>query len=135
MVSVAHEDSSVQDLTAGNPAIARQTIPARHRLHAPPLARIAVQMPPSIGTPELDHAPDTFAFTVEGDVTVASYDDTTRTVGTYEGETMALAPTASESNVTTWQDSTSNIHYRCDQTGNCTLVKGGQVALNTKRTK
>lgn len=135
MVNVAHEHRSVHNLTAGKRHFARRRIHARHRVHAPLLARIAVQMPPGIGAPELEHAADTFAFTVEGDVTVANYDDLTRTIDTYEGETMALAPTASESSVITWQDSPSNIHYRCDQTGNCTLVKGGQFALNSKRTK
>jgi hypothetical protein len=96
---------------------------------------MAVQAPPGIGVPEPDHAADTFAFTVEGDVTVANYDDVTKTIDTYEGETIALAPTASQSSVITWQNYTSNVHYRCDQTGNCTLVKGGQVSLNSTRTK
>ncbi|HUD13435.1 MAG TPA: hypothetical protein VMQ56_07250 [Terracidiphilus sp.] len=134
-LTVAHENLSGEELTAEKPHFAPRTIHARDNLHAPLLARIPVQMPPGIGAPELEHAAHTFAFTVEGDVTVANYDDVTKTIETYEGETIALAPTTSESSVITWQNYTSNVHYRCDQTGNCTLVKGGQVSLNSTRTK
>jgi hypothetical protein len=134
-VTVVHENLSGEELTAEKPHFARRTTHAGDSLHAPLLGRIPVQMPPGIAAPELEHAADTFAFTVEGDVTVANYDDVTKTIDTYEGETIALAPTASDSSVITWQNFTSNVHYKCDQTGNCTLVKGGQVSLNSTRTK
>jgi hypothetical protein len=136
-VTVAHDNLSGEELTAEKPHFARRTIHASDSLHAPLLARIPVQTHPGIGTPEVEHAADTFAFTVEGDVTVANDDDVTKTIDTYEGETIALAPTAtaSQSSVITWQNYTSNVHYRCDQTGNCTLVKGGQVSINSMRTK
>lgn len=75
------------------------------------------------------------AFTVQGDVTVASYDATAGIIETYEGETFALDKTQSASGALPWDDYVPNIHYRCDQFGNCTLNRGGQMVIKAKRTR
>jgi hypothetical protein len=75
------------------------------------------------------------AFTVHGEVTVSSYDSTAGIIETYEGETFALDQTQSTSGTVPWDDYVPNIHYQCDQFGNCTLNRGGGVVLNAKRTR
>jgi hypothetical protein len=69
-----------------------------------------------------------FFLGIQGDATVANYDATSGTIQTYEGETYILAKAASESNAISWQDYPINVHYRCDETGNCTLFHGGASA-------
>jgi hypothetical protein len=69
-----------------------------------------------------------FIVAIQGDNTVANYDAATGTIQTYEGETYVLAQAASEGNGVQWQNYPINIHYRCDNEGNCTLSHGGASA-------
>jgi hypothetical protein len=70
-----------------------------------------------------------FVIGIQGDNTVAYYDAATGTVQTYEGETYVLAQAASEGSGVQWQNYPFNIHYRCDNEGNCTLSHGGASAI------
>jgi hypothetical protein len=69
---------------------------------------------------------------IEGEVTVASYDVADGKIQTYEGDSFILAK--NESNAIPWQDYPFNVHYRCDESGNCTLVRGGATE-NAKLTR
>jgi hypothetical protein len=75
------------------------------------------------------------AFTVQGEVTVASYDPAAGTIDTYEGESFSLNNAAGASGTATWDDNASNVHYSCDQFWKCTLTQDGRSILNAKRTK
>jgi hypothetical protein len=68
-----------------------------------------------------------FFLGIEGDVTVADYDPGTGAIQTYEGSNFLLAK-ASEPSAIPWQDFPFNVHYRCDESGNCTLVHHGATA-------
>lgn len=68
----------------------------------------------------------------EGDATVVNYDATGNTIETDDGTTFAVGPTVSESNATPWGEYHANVHYRCDQNGNCTLSRTGVIALNAR---
>lgn len=68
-----------------------------------------------------------FYLGIEGDVTVADYDAGTGAIQTYEGSNFLLAK-ASEPGAIPWQDFPFNVHYRCDGSGNCTLVHHGATA-------
>ena len=68
-----------------------------------------------------------FFLGIEGDVTVANYDAGTGAIQTYEGSNFLLAK-ASEPSAIPWEDFPFNVHYRCDESGNCTLVHRGAVA-------
>jgi hypothetical protein len=70
---------------------------------------------------------------IEGDVTVASYDVAMGTIGTYEGSIFTLDKTGSQSDTIPWDDYPFNVHYRCDGSGSCTLVRHGATAI-AKRT-
>jgi hypothetical protein len=107
----------------------------RHRLHNSLMASIPVPAPAVLEMPVAEHIEKPFVFTVEGDVSLASFDTMTKTVDTYEGETFALNQAPSGSTDIAWQDNVPNIHYRCDQSGNCDLVRAGQAFLNSRRTK
>jgi hypothetical protein len=78
---------------------------------------------------------DLFTFSVEGDVTVASYDVSLRQIDTYEGETFALNQIASLSDMTPFDAYPASLHYRCDQSWNCTLFRDGSTIFSAKRTK
>ncbi|MGD0629167.1 MAG: hypothetical protein ABR987_07435 [Terracidiphilus sp.] len=68
-----------------------------------------------------------FFLGIEGDVTVANYDAGTGAIQTYEGSNFLLAK-AAEPSAIPWQDFPFNVHYRCDESGNCTLVHRGATA-------
>jgi len=82
----------------------------------------------------LDDAPRPVSFMIEGDVTVADYDATAGTIETHEGKTFSISAAAGNGSVAAWQDSSVNVHYRCDQGGNCTLFHGGVVVPNARLT-
>jgi hypothetical protein len=69
-----------------------------------------------------------FFLDIQGDLTVASFDAASGTIETYEGETYTLASAASGGSSIPWQDYPFNVHYRCDEAGNCTLFHGGASA-------
>jgi hypothetical protein len=68
-----------------------------------------------------------FYLGIEGDVTIANYDAGTGAIQTYEGSNFLLAK-AEEPSAIPWQDYPFNVHYRCDESGNCTLVRHGATA-------
>jgi hypothetical protein len=68
-----------------------------------------------------------FFLGIEGDVTVANYDAGTGAIQTYEGSNFLLAK-AGEPSAIPWEDFPFNVHYRCDEGGNCTLVHHGAAA-------
>jgi len=68
-----------------------------------------------------------FVLAMEGDATVASYDVAAGTIGTYEGNTFVLDKTGNSSAIP-WEDFPFNVHYRCDQNGNCTMIRHGATA-------
>jgi hypothetical protein len=71
-------------------------------------------------------------FYSEGDVTVADFDASSGRIETYEGRTFAVGTAAGASAAAVLQDSGSNVHYRCDQGGTCTLTQAGMVMHNVR---
>jgi len=135
-VSIAHKRRSIHMLAARRRHRGRRTH-SRHRLHTSLRASTIAKLTPKVPEPELepDHAHEAFAFTVEGDATEANYNPSAGLIETYEGVTFALDRTASGAGVIALQDYPANIHYRCNQFGNCTLVRAGAVVLSAMRIK
>jgi len=75
-----------------------------------------------------------FVLAIQGEVTVAGYDAGTGIVETYEGQIFKLDKTAGETSEIRWPEYPFNVHYRCDETGSCTLNHGGASA-SAKRTR
>ena len=94
-----------------------------------------LNQPRDVEMPKFAAAPAPFVFSVEGNVTVASFDAMTGTIDTYEGETFALDKGASAGTTISWLDYPPDIHYRCDQSWKCTLIRDGRVVLNVRRTR
>jgi len=80
-------------------------------------------------------APLRFSFFVEGSVSVANYDASTGVVDTYEGESFAVDRMTKESRTISWLEYPADVHYRCDQSWNCTLFHAGILIVNARRTK
>jgi hypothetical protein len=70
-----------------------------------------------------------FFLGIEGDVTVASYDVADGRIQTYEGNKFILDRAAASGGAIRWQDFPFNVHYRCDEIGNCTLMRGGAAEI------
>jgi hypothetical protein len=76
--------------------------------------------------------PQVQVFYSEGDISVADYNATRDTIETEDGRTFVIGPTVSVSTATSWDDYRANVHYRCDQNGNCSLSRTGVIALNAR---
>jgi hypothetical protein len=73
------------------------------------------------------------AFVSEGDLTVADYNPDQGTIETSDGRTFELGETVSMGQTVAWDQYRSNVHYRCEQSGNCTLQRAGAVTINSKQ--
>ncbi|MGB7266200.1 MAG: hypothetical protein WBC92_11860 [Terracidiphilus sp.] len=123
-----------------HPMAPAETRPSRHVAH--PLtkpARTVLASVPVVLPVAIDSAQMTIAegakpslFYTEGDITVADYDPAGKTIETSDGRTFVIGATVRESNATPWQDYRSDVHYRCDQSGSCTLMRPGAIALNAR---
>lgn len=74
------------------------------------------------------------SFFMEGDATVADFDSSSGMIQTDEGKSFLIGVPAGVSNTGPWQDYHRNVHYRCDQSGNCTISGAGVVVSNAKLT-
>jgi hypothetical protein len=101
---------------------------ARRRPYAPSAPSVAAPEQTALQLATAAAATGPFILCIEGDVTVADYEPTTGTVETFERQTYTLSNVASEGSKIPWQDYPFNVHYRCDQVGNCTLYRRGASA-------
>lgn len=69
---------------------------------------------------------------VEGDLTVEDYNEKAGTIETSDGRSFLVGSTVASSDAVSWNDYRSNVHYRCSQTGSCTLSRAGAIALNAR---
>lgn len=91
----------------------------------PPETIAAPEAPTGLELATAAAAAGPFLVGIEGDVTVANFDETAGTIETYEGSKFALDKTAVASGAIPWQDFPFNVHYRCDQVGDCTMMRRG----------
>jgi hypothetical protein len=98
----------------------------------PPAAPSNAALPSASLSSGLDSGFKALAFYSEGDATVVSYDPADDSITTDDGRTFVIGATVSESHAESWQDYRANVHYRCDQNGNCSLIRTGVIALNAR---
>lgn len=134
-VSLLHRHRFGRRLGSRKATLARRHSHSRHRLHGLLRAALTVREPASVKLAELDSAPQPFGFTVEGSLTIANFDPSVGVMRTYEGESFAMGKTASDGAAISWLQYPADIHYRCDQSGNCTLIQGRVVVGSAKLTK
>jgi len=112
--------------------LARHHAFGHHRLHVQQKATVADALP-AAELPLKPVAPVTLSeFTVEGEDKIATYNASAGTIDTYEGESFAVDKATSAS---IGDEVASNVHYRCDQFWNCSLILDGQIVPNAKRTR
>ncbi len=113
----------------GSPVL-RQVALTAVREHIAPLSPVGASTPVF---PVVAETPTkNFLFLSEGDVTVADFDASMGRIETYEGRTFVLGSSAAASAPASLQDSGSSVHYRCDQSGSCTLYRAGLVMQNVR---
>jgi hypothetical protein len=101
---------------------------AKRRPYVSPNPPAAPEEPTALQLATSAAASGPFFLGIQGDATVASFDEATGTIQTYEGETYILDKTAGEGNAIAWQNFPFNVHYSCDAAGNCTLFHDGASA-------
>jgi hypothetical protein len=84
------------------------------------------------GQQSFNEGPKPSGVYTEGDFTVADYDAKVGTIQSSDGRTFVVGITIAASNASSWGDYRSNVHYRCSQTGSCTLSGPGVVAPNAR---
>jgi hypothetical protein len=105
---------------------------------AQPVRHVSASAPSAASTaldtaqPGLDAAAKPAALYTEGDLTVADFDATDGTLQASDGRTFVLGTTVAASYATSWDSYHSLVHYRCDQSGSCVLMRAGAVAPNAK---
>lgn len=122
-------------LAAWRRHLSRKAALTRHRVELPSRAEIAELSPSSREVLTLAEPVTNSAFTVEGEVSIASYNSSEGVIDTYEGETFALDKTLTASNALSADDVPSSLHYRCDQFQNCSVILDGQSMSNVRRTR
>jgi len=103
--------------------------PVRHQRPSAPLTASTALDPTR---PTLDNAAKPAIRYFEGDLTIAAYDATTGMVETSDGRTFILGRTVAASSASSWDEYRSGVHYRCDQSGSCLLMRAGAVAPNAR---
>jgi hypothetical protein len=77
-------------------------------------------------------APNTQLFFIEGDDVIMDYDASTGIIATRGEKAFSIDKTGAEANALKGRNLPLRIHYRCDQTGNCTLTSASGGALHTR---
>jgi hypothetical protein len=134
-VSTTGKPRPAHKLVSRRRHLGRRRVHSRHRTHFHLKSKAVAKLPAKIEAPKPVVDAAVFNFTVEGDVTVASYDVSLRQIDTYEGQTFALNQIASLSDMTSFDAYPASLHYRCDQSWNCTLFRDGSTIFSAKRTK
>ncbi len=112
-------------------ASVRRRLPGRLRAainHKPHMPRKKL----TIAAARVDYPVERYSFIIEGDVTVVNFDASEGMIETHEGKTFVISSAVAESNAILWQDYRSNVHYRCNQAGSCTLVRAGVIVPNAR---
>lgn len=129
------------DKSATPEASPSETRPAKHLAHPvnrpfrtemanePEVAPIEMDADQSIPVEEAKSS----AFVSEGDLTVADYNPDQGTIETSDGRTFELGETVSMGQTVAWDQYRSNVHYRCEQDGSCTLQRAGVVTINSRQ--
>jgi hypothetical protein len=131
-VSAVHGQNAVRTVSAGSKSSAGRKASSMRRSFVSSRAPAPDALPPASQVASLDDAAEPMSFTIEGDVTVADYDASQGTIATQEGKTFVIDRTVGESYMAPWQEYRANLHYRCDQGGNCTLFRAGVAVPNAK---
>ncbi len=73
-----------------------------------------------------------FRFTIEGDQTAVAYDAETGVVSTDGSGMFVVERAPGDSTVIRPQTTPSNVHYRCDQDANCSLIMASVVVPHAR---
>ena len=75
------------------------------------------------------------AFLIEGDDAIVEFDPIRGVIETSAGKIFFFDRAAGEVTDPRWQNYPANIHYRCDQSSECTITRGGLGALRARMRK
>jgi hypothetical protein len=102
--------------------------------HIPYTPATTNEQPPAVLILAEESVPIVTKTFMEGDATVAEFDNASGRIETVEGKSFVVGRSYLSGNAVSWQDFRANVHYRCDQTGSCSLFRSGAVAPEARLT-
>jgi len=114
--------------------VVRKNLSDQQTLQDVPAALATAIVPPVSEAVSPEDTAKSFVFMIEGDVTVADFDASTGTIETNDGKSFVIDKTVGDASSMSWGDYSGNVHYRCDQGGNCTLMGNGISVPNVRLT-
>jgi hypothetical protein len=138
--SAAPQQSAILVQSVSSKVVAKKTSSSIRKAsfasgsHVSDTVLAAATLPPASNAVSSDDAAKPFSFSIEGDFTIADFDTSNGMIETNEGKSFVIDMRVSDTNATPLQDYSGNVHYRCDQTGSCTLHGAGVVVPNVKLT-
>jgi hypothetical protein len=134
-VSASGKARPAHKLVSRKRRLGRRRVHSRHRARFHPKTKFINDMLVKLKVINPIEDAKVFTYIVEGDVTVASYDASLGRIETFEGEAFALNQIPTLGDVVPLDAYPGNLHYRCDQSWNCTLFRDGATIMSAKRTK
>lgn len=114
------------------PTLAEQAALLNPQTETPAASPSSVQTPVSRRVTKRK-PPEVLSFYyIEGDDQIVAYDASTGAIQTAAGRTSIIDKTSAEANALKGRDFPIEIHYRCDQTGLCTLGGRGGFTLHVR---
>jgi len=87
---------------------------------------------PQVEEAKLEVPDGRFLFTIEGDQTAVAYDAQSGVVSTEGSGTFVVEKTSGEVPSVQIQETPANLHYKCDQDANCSLIMTSLVAPHAR---
>jgi hypothetical protein len=108
----------------------------RHRLrHRAALATVALpklETAPPVEDAKLEIADGRFRFTIEGDQNAVAFDAQTGVVSTDGAGAFVVEKAPGDATSVRSEETPSNVHYKCDQDANCSLIMASVVVPHAR---
>jgi hypothetical protein len=105
----------------------------RHRAALAAVARHKEKpVPPVVDEAKLEIPDGRFRFTIEGDQTATAYDSQSGVVSTDGSGMFVVENTPGEAAMGHSQESPANVHYKCDQDANCSLIMASMIVPHAR---
>jgi len=103
-----------------------------HRVALAPVRLLNTNTPPPVEEAKLEIPDERFRFTIEGDQNAVAYDAQTGVVSTDGSGTFVVEKAPGETTTANSEETPSNVHYKCDQDANCSLIMASVVVPHAR---
>ncbi len=130
--SQVHQPRLVRTSLTGFRGRLRHRHGLRHRSAFQTLSFLKSKPQPLIEEARLEMPDNRFRFTIEGDQTAVAYDAQSGVVSTDGSGLFVVDKAPGEASIVRPQETPSNVHYKCDQDANCSLIMASIVVPHAR---